>query len=227
MAEEQQLPQKPRESGFISKILSSLIISLILSILIEWLCMAFVWDMPGASHSKQMMKDEFDWFSESFQQSLLYSQPIVLLEQVVNFIHKWLFVNTGLQSWLNSPKSSDWELMVFQYIGAYIEATFYVVVTFFIRLLIIVLTCPIFILTAFVGLIDGLVERDLRRFGVGRESAFKYHHAKRLIGPIMIIAWVVYLSIPFSIHPNMILIPSAIFFGFIIRTTAANFKKHL
>jgi hypothetical protein len=41
---------------------------------------------------------------------------------------------------------------------------------------------PQFVLTIVIGLIDGLVRRDLRRFGAGHESGFVYHHARRMIG---------------------------------------------
>ncbi|CDL13820.1 putative membrane protein [Klebsiella pneumoniae IS46] len=40
---------------------------------------------------------------------------------------------------------------------------------------------PQFVLTIVIGLIDGLVRRDLRRFGAGHESGFVYHHARRMI----------------------------------------------
>ncbi|MDG6428866.1 TIGR03747 family integrating conjugative element membrane protein [Glaesserella parasuis] len=113
------------------------------------------------------------------------------------------------------------------YARSYIESTLYVIIIFIIRLLIIILTSPLFILVAIVGLTDGLVQRDLRRFGVGRESAFKYHHAKKSVAPVMFIAWIIYLAIPISIHPNLILIPAAILFGIMIALTASNFKKYL
>ena len=67
--------------------------------------------------------------------------------------------------------------------------------------------------------------RDRRKFGAGRESSFLYHHARRLIGPIMLSAWVLYLSIPISIYPNIILVPAAFLFGLSICVTAASFKN--
>ncbi|MDP8189075.1 TIGR03747 family integrating conjugative element membrane protein [Pasteurella skyensis] len=228
-----------QKSSLLGRIIGFLVLSLILSIIVEWLCMTFIWNEPGALHSKKMMLDEFNWFSSEFQKSLLYSKPVSLAEQIINFLYEWIFVKTGLQVWLNSPKIGIWRMEFFgqiyvlkygQIIGqlsAYIEAMFYIFIVFIIRLLIIVLTSPLFILVAVVGVTDGLVQRDLRRFGVGRESAFKYHHAKSTIGPIMILGWILYLAIPISIHPNLILIPAAILFGFVISITASNFKKYL
>ena len=46
---------------------------------------------------------------------------------------------------------------------------------FLVRLLVLVLILPLFLMAAFVGLVDGLVRRDVRGFGAGRESGFVYH----------------------------------------------------
>ncbi|CAM3802509.1 TIGR03747 family integrating conjugative element membrane protein [Avibacterium endocarditidis] len=224
------VPQRPvkQTSSRPCTLIGVLITSLLLSIMIEWVGIAYFWSEQGAEHSKQVMLTEFNWFSEGFQQSLIHSYPVILAQQMLAFIHHWLFVKTGLQSWLTSPKNPDsLSAYLWFYARAYIESVLYVTMTFIIRLIVIVLTSPLFILVALVGLVDGLVQRDLRRFGIGRESAFKYHHAKKSVGPVMLIAWVIYLSIPFAIHPNMILIPGAVLFGLMISLTASNFKKYL
>lgn len=208
----------------VAKVLLS---SLILSLIIEWLCIAFIWPEQGHLHAQRVMQDEFGWFSHQFQYSLLYSYPVQFAEQTIHIVHHWLFIKTGIQQWISQPAKEGISAWLFFYIRSYLEASLYVIITFIIRLLIIILTSPLFILVTFVGLVDGLVQRDIRRFGVGRESAFKYHHAKRAVLPIMILAWIIYLSIPFSIHPNLILIPAALLFGLTISLTLANFKKYL
>lgn len=221
---QRQVPEK--SPSFLCRIVSTLLLSLLFSIVVEWLCIAFMWPEEGHLHSQKVMLEEFGWFSREFQQSVLYSYPVELTEQAMKGVYQYLFVKTGLQHWLNTPKNTGWEATVIFYTRAYIESVFYVTMTFIIRLMIIVLTSPLFLLAAMVGFVDGLVQRDLRRFGIGRESAFKYHHAKRTIAPIMLLAWVVYLSIPVAIHPNFILIPAAILFGLSIAITVTNFKKY-
>ena len=221
----QQTPQK--QPGILCTVSKTLIISLLLSIVVEWVCIAFVWPEQGYHHSKNVMQQEFDWFSSEFQQSLIYSDPVVGLQKILAFVKYWLFYKTGIQSWLNHPNTGDISMWLFYYLNAYVQSALYVTLTFVIRVCIIVLTSPLFLLTALVGFVDGLVQRDLRRFGVGRESAFKYHHAKVLVFPSMIVAWVIYLSIPFSIYPNLILVPSAFLFGLTISLTSSNFKKYL
>lgn len=229
MAEQRTAPQQvpvQKEPGLISSVIGTLLLSLFLSIIVEWVCMTWVWTEAGAEHSKAVMYEEFGWFSSEFQQSLIYNKPVAFAEESIRFLYEWLLVKTGIQGWLDSP-GAGWGRELYDYAGAYIEAMFYVIIVFVIRLFIIILTSPLFLLAGLVGLVDGLVQRDLRKFGVGRESAFKYHHAKKSLTPIMLVAWILYLSIPFSIHPNLILIPAAVLFGLMIRLTASNFKKYL
>ena len=54
---------------------------------------------------------------------------------------------------------------------------------------------------AFVGLVDGLVRRDIRRFGAGRESGFIYHRARASLIPLAVLPWVTYLALPFRREP--------------------------
>ena len=44
------------------------------------------------------------------------------------------------------------------------------VLVFLVRLLVLILILPLFVMAAFVGLVDGLVRRDVRGFGAGRRN---------------------------------------------------------
>ena len=55
---------------------------------------------------------------------------------------------------------------------------------FSVRLAILMLATPVFLLFSLVALVDGLVRRDLRRWGGGRESSFVYHYAKKAAIPL-------------------------------------------
>ncbi|TWR13338.1 TIGR03747 family integrating conjugative element membrane protein, partial [Xanthomonas vasicola] len=89
------------------------------------------------------------------------------------------------------------------------------------------ITLPLIFTAAFVGLIDGLVRRDVRRFGAGRESGFIYHRAKASLMPLVVLPWVTYLALPISVHPLLILLPSAALLGWAVSLTAGSFKKYL
>lgn len=78
-----------------------------------------------------------------------------------------------------------------------------------------------------VALVDGLVQRNLRRWCGGRERYFVYHHAKKVIFPVFILAWAVYLGLPTSMHPNHVIHPFAALFAIAMAIAAGSFKKYI
>ena len=86
---------------------------------------------------------------------------------------------------------------------------------------------PVFVAFGVVAFTDGLLQRDLRRFGGGRESAYLWHYAKRWIAPTLTLPIVLYLGLPFSIYPPFLIVPFAMLFGFAIWISSALFKKYL
>ena len=106
-------------------------------------------------------------------------------------------------------------------------AAIQIVQVFAVRLAILCLATPVFLLFSLIGLVDGLVQRDLRRWGGGRESSYLYHYAKNSVWMFMLSAWVCYLALPVSLHPVFIVLPFAILFAISISVTASTFKKYL
>ena len=76
-------------------------------------------------------------------------------------------------------------------------------------------------------MVDGLVRRDIRKFGAGRESGFIYHRAKAALMPLAVLPWVIYLALPVSLHPLLILLPGAMLLGLAMNIAAGSFKKYL
>lgn len=217
--------RKPRRGffGFVFalpfQILGVVVLSLLTSVLIEWAGMYWHWwSLPGAEHAKQTMESEMRWLDQSFTRSLVLKDPIESSAQLMSRAYEFIVLKTGIAPMMSQP-SVGWI--------AYLQAAVYVSLMTFIRLIILVLTIPLFVMAALVGFVDGLVQRDLRRFGAGRESAFLYHHAKRAIGPTFIIGWLIYLSLPIALHPNWFLLPNAFLFGVMIAIASRSFKKYL
>lgn len=202
------------------KILIVVLVSIIISIVIEWLGIHFQWwHLPNAEHAEYVMRAEMRWLDSDFSRSLLIADPITFATDTILFFHHWLFVKTGIIDWADGGIAST--------IKIYVLAAVYVTLMTLTRCIILLLTSPLFLLAALTGFVDGLVLRDLRRFGAGRESAFIYHHAKRRVIPVFITGWLIYLSIPFSIHPNLFLVPCAALFGLMITVATSTFKKYL
>jgi len=77
-----------------------------------------------------------------------------------------------------------------------------------------------------VGAVDGLVERDLRRWGGGRESSNVFNLAKKSITPAFVLACVVYISLPYSLNPVIVILPFAILLGLAVRISFERLKKY-
>lgn len=236
---QQQQPQEPKTIvgktlRLIAKIIGLLLISLVVSLLIEYVGIAFWWPDEGWRHSKDMLDTELGWLDEGFKQSLILSTPGATIGMILDTSFDWIFIKTGLADLSrNAPAivarkgSGAWLATAYLVAEDYILATMFVTMTFLVRLSILVLSIPLFVLSIVTALVDGLMRRDIRKFGAGRESSFIYHRAKMMIIPLILAPWVLYLAAPISLHPQLILIPCAISLGVAIVVTIATFKKYL
>ena len=208
--------------------------SLLLSITIEWIGVAFFWPEEGERHARDMLDYELGRFSGHFTQSALVSEPGNMARQVVGQAQEWLFVKSGLAE-VADPTEKPARARDFRhYLGwavaqakTYLIAAATTALVFLTRLLVLTLTLPLFLMAALVGLVDGLVRRDVRRFGAGRESGFVYHRARASLLPLATLPWVIYLALPVSVAPLLILLPGAVFLGLATCIAAATFKKYL
>jgi len=220
-------------SGILSFLLSAILwlfLSLLISILIEWIGMTWWWPEEGTQHSIDMYERELGHLGGDLHQSMLVSDPAGLAVTFAGYVQS-LWERSGLLDlvvWMAVPPSPDDRFrQIIHGLHGYAAATVFITMVFAVRVAILILAMPIFALFALVALVDGLVERDLRRFSAGRESAYIFHLAKAATTPMLILAWTIYLSMPFSIHPAIVILPFAGLFALFIRITASSFKKYL
>jgi integrating conjugative element membrane protein (TIGR03747 family) len=216
------------------RIIGLLIASLLFSILIEFAGLLLFWGDQGWRHSQAMLTNELGWLSEHFKSSLIIQQPGQTIVQWLDFLNKWLLVRTGFADFAQQARVSSqgndfwsWINQLYVSLEDLVLAAVYVSFTFVVRLTILVLATPLFLLATFTGFVDGLMRRDLRKFGAGRESSFVYHRAKRAVIPLLIVPWILYLSLPFSLNPMAVFLPCAVMLGVAMAITAATFKKYL
>ena len=104
----------------------------------------------------------------------------------------------------------------------------YVLQDVLLRLSVAAFDAPAFILACLVGVVDGLVRRDLRRWGGGRESSFVYHHAKRYTAWALTGGFGLYLAWPFgNFNPSHMVIVFTVLVASAMSTTVATFKKYV
>jgi len=214
-----------------------IVFSLFLSVIVEWLGMLFWWPEQGSRHSLDMVANEINYVNKDFRESnaLGYS-PIEFIDTIYSTFYDVDEENGSVKKvikWLDEEDSVDdgFFKKLFKTTGntfkEYVLAAFYISLVFTIRLSILILSLPLFILVTMVALIDGFAQRDLRRWSNGRESGLRYHYAKAMILPSFFIVWLLYLSIPMSIHPNFVVLPLAILYGYVLREAVSWFKKYL
>lgn len=252
MAETQQKepvrPETERQHGLVYNLLwgwpwaliGMVLVSLMLSLLIEYIAMIFFWPEAGASHSEAVMHTELGWLSTEFTRSLLLSEPSVTVVRWLSAAYQWLFVDSGFSGWIKqqyelqmhggndfSRQLNSWSSWLVGYLHEYLLAAVWICIIMLIRLIILLLSLPLFIMVVLVALVEGLGRRDLRRYGAGYESSFVYHHAKKLVKPSVVLPVMLYLSWPAAVWPNFLLLPAAILLGVTVTVTTASFKKYL
>lgn len=236
-------PRHPVERGLIGQFfhvifqaITLLLLALLFSILVEWTGMAFFWPDEGTAHSRDMLATELSYLNEDFKRSIVTTSPARFAKRFADTFYHYGFEWTGFvefMAWLQAPPHAGGSRLrtslrkIYLPIAEYLLAAMTVTQVFAVRMAVLTLAMPVFLLFGLVGVTDGLVQRDLRRWGGGRESSFVYHHAKRFIVPIVLGAWFIYLSMPVSVHPNFVILPFAALFTMAIAITSGTFKKYL
>jgi integrating conjugative element membrane protein (TIGR03747 family) len=218
----------------------ALILALVLVVAIQLVGHAWWWPEEGTAHTEAMLERELSYLSGDFRDSLISSTPAMLAKSAAQTLYHYLFEVTRLteamqwlrQRFVRAPDPNETPLSVkvregFVTAGAYFATAALAVEVFAVRATTLALSTPTFLMFGAVGLADGLARRDLRRWGGGRESSFVYHHAKRFILPSFTLAWILYLCMPWSVNPSLIIVPCAMLFGAALLIAAATFKKYL
>ncbi|EID4215339.1 TIGR03747 family integrating conjugative element membrane protein, partial [Salmonella enterica] len=190
-----------------------------LAIALEWLGDAFFWRNTCASHSEQILQATWQWWRSSA------GAPVWLVEDLALVSGKLQQGIATLIASLNGQSGLFWTETVTTVIRCALLSASNTTLTFLLRLAILLQALPLFVLTITIGLIDGLVRRDLRRFGAGHESGFVYHHARRMIGSSLAAAGMAWLVLPFVLVPEYILVPGVIVIGVVVSITIGTFKK--
>ena len=212
--------------GFVTASIAMVICAAICGIVIEWLGMWFWWPEEGASHAMTMVVREASYLHRDFVKATLFGwSPL----DVVNWFAVYITGEPLHQGTLEPARYMPRNLFngYMQWVQEYLLAAVYVTMVCIIRFCIILFTLPLYGLFYLIAFIDGLMLRDLRRFGGARESGIRHHYAKNAVLPSLWGGWTIYMAIPFTIHPNWILVPSVILSSLALWIATRFFKKYL
>lgn len=220
--------------GVMLKLIFSLVMALIFSIAIEIIGMNVWWADEGVNHSAQMYEFELMQIGSSHYGVDFTEDQLAFIQETIHLHHKVIdALNlSGLGDWVKRPVKDEGNPMriiiktIYRSMEDYIDAALNVTKVFSLRLAILTLSLPLFVFALLVGVVDGLVERDLRRWGAGRESSTVFNLARSTVVPLAVGAWIVYLSLPVSINPSFVIVPFVFLFGYSVRVTTDRMKKY-
>lgn len=208
---EQRAPPSPPPQGPVGWLLSlagriiGLVIgALVLRVVLELAGLYFWWPQEGSRHVFQVMKQER-------MELIIALQPHPQGEKIVMLLENGA-TRVLMTNWLLKKPFT---------------ALAYTLVSFMQRLVWLAAILPLLCLCAITGLTEGLVRRDLRRFGSGLESVFVHRYIIRTGSSVSTTLWVFYLAQPLFLPVMLVLLPAALWFGITVWMAAGSFKRWL
>lgn len=207
------------------------------NVLFEWVDMNVFWPAAGARHSVETLEEELLRLESDFPDGVIVRHPARFAREAADVVRKTVYVEWQALALIEAAERrvgraqaggfqdivGDLSRGLREYLLAAVAAT----QVYAIRLAVMVSATPAFVLAALVGLVDGLGQRDIRRFSGGRERGQIYHLARGIVFPAFAFSWILYLSWPGAAHPSWFVLPFAALFGFALWVTASSFKKYL
>jgi hypothetical protein len=143
-----------------AKIIQRLLLSLLFSILIEWVGMVIWWPDEGLDHSRAMLATEVSYLESDFRRSVVTSDPARFARKIADESYHYLFEVTGfvdLIQWVSpSPRPTEQGIRptlhhVYRPIADFVLAAMQVTQLFSVRLAILTLAMPVFLLFSLVA----------------------------------------------------------------------------
>lgn len=222
--------------GLINKLLLLLVflfVCLLGSILVEWVVMTKWYPHQGAMHSVSLLNSELSYLGRPDVLNNTGGKVVIgtlLKGQQATF--SLLTESTRLAPSLNWLASLEFLTASFEAMGwlnpqTYVVSTINMIQVFTLRVVVVILSAPIYLLVAAWGISMGLTRRSIRRYQVVNESSYLFHHARRIkifsvIAPISI-----YLAWPTELSPLLVFGPAAVLYSMSWFVMAAKFKKAL
>lgn len=210
MSEQRPPPSRPPQgpTGWLlslaGRLIGLVIGALVLRLVLELAGLYFWWPQEADRHVFQVMKQEQTELVIALQPHPLGDEILMLLEKGATHV---LMANRLLQK----P----------------FTALAYTLVSFMQRLVWLATMLPLLCLCAVTGLTEGLVRRDLRRFGSGLESVFLHRYVIRSGSSVATTLWVFYLAQPLFVPAMLVLLPAALWLGITVWMAAESFKRWL
>ncbi|GKS87290.1 TIGR03747 family integrating conjugative element membrane protein [Acidovorax sp. SUPP1855] len=250
-------PVRPRTRGPIELVLEIgigltfvALFSWFVGILIEIGGMYLLWKDEGVVHARTLVEQDLGYIAAA-PRSLLVPDTVAFSRQIVRWVQipyerlgvlRWYARFNGPQAAAEpNPSSANAaggnplskgmgraSRSMGKLLSQWALVSMYVAQDVLLRMSVALFALPAFVLACLVGAVDGLVRRDLRRWGGGRESSFVYHHAKRYTAWSLTGGFGLYLTWPFGgFNPAYMVLVFTVLVAATLSTTVAAFKKYV
>ncbi|MBS3046354.1 DUF4400 domain-containing protein [Enterobacter mori] len=210
MSEQRPSPSRPAQGpvgwllSLLGRIIGLVIGALVLRVVLELAGLYFWWTQEESRHVFQVMKQEQAELVIALQPHPFRNDIVMLLE-----------------------KGATHVLIVSRLLQKPFTVLAYTLVSFMLRLTWLVSMIPLVCLCALIGLTEGLVRRDMRRFGSGLESVFLHRYVIRFGSSVTSTVWVFYLAQPLFLPAMLVLLPAALWSGITVWMAAGSFKRYI
>ena len=194
------------------------------------------WKGRGVERAMAAVEEDFGYL-QGYPRSLMVDDTVALARDFAELVARpfhWL----GAPAFIARTAAIEHDVVanpharavrrIVKEAGRVVETAIYVAQDTAIRLAIAFFALPAFAMAILIGLIDGLVRRDLRKWTGGRESSYVYHHSKRFAWWFLTAGFTAYLAWPFDgFNPAYLVLIFATLVAAAVSTTASTFKKYL
>lgn len=209
MSEQRPPPSRPAQGpvgwllSLLGRIIGLVIGALVLRVVLELAGLYFWWPQEGSRHVFQVMKREQSELVIALQPHPFGNDVVMLLEKGATHV---FLVNRLLQKPFTGLT--------------------YTLVSFMQRLIWLAAMFPLICLCVVIGLTEGLVQRDLRRFGSGLESVFLHIYIIKYGSSVTNILWIFYLVKPYYLPALLLLLPAALWMSISLQMAIGSFKRY-
>lgn len=257
MSTQARPPEKPRAHGPVElavivsfSLLSITLSSWFIGVVIEIAGGYVFWRDQGVRHAQEMVRQDLEYIAAA-PRSLLIPDTMGFSIQMTQWVRlpyeklgvlRWYQhmhaaqggnTTASLPAFLRFDSVPALKGIASSSVGFFKTLSEWAVISMFVlqdvllRLSTAAFAMPAFVLACLMGVIDGLVRRDRRRWSGGRESSFIYHHSKRYVGWALTGGFALYLSWPFGgFNPAYMVLVFTVLVAFTLSTTVGAFKKY-
>jgi integrating conjugative element membrane protein (TIGR03747 family) len=192
-----------------------------------------VWPWPEAPRGADPLRETV-LTERTRVEALAGRQSIALIGSAIAWTYRITFEWTGLDGFMRSAivppaEASVDEIARRMAIGTQdlLESFYWSIQLIGLRLGVLFVSLPLFVVAAAGGAIDGGAAWYLRRTSVGRESGFIYHRAKFGLWIAIFSLCGLYLIPPVALDPLIVIPPFVAIFALTVRFSVSWFKKYV